>query len=101
MPEELSDRVMRLEEGAGRAWAAIETLAHRQTALHDSLATLVDAQIKTEERFRETDARLEKLARETDARFRETDGRFRETDVRIEKLVSAIGDFLRNGRTQP
>ena len=94
MPERLSDRVTRLEEGEGRAWAAIETLADRQTALDGALATLVGAQIKTEERFRETDARLEKLARETDARFRET-------DARIEKLVGAIGDFLRNGRRQP
>jgi hypothetical protein len=60
-------------------------LAEKQARLDDVLVVLTDAQIKTEERFRETDQR-----------FRETDQRFRDTDARIEKLVVAIGEFLRN-----
>lgn len=39
---------------------------------------------QTDERFRETDAR-----------WRETDARFRQTDERIDKLVSAMGEYIR------
>ncbi len=60
-------------------------LADKQAKLDDVVVVLADAQIKTEARFRETDER-----------FRKTDERFRETDARIEKLVVAIGEFLRN-----
>jgi len=67
MPEELITRVER------RAWAAIEALAEKQAKLDDVLATLAESQVRTKERFRETDAR-------------------------IEKLVSAIGEFLSNGK---
>jgi chromosome segregation ATPase len=71
--DNLNERVSRLEESENRAWTAIEALAEKQARLDDALVTLADAQIKTEQRFRETDAR-------------------------IEKLVVAIGEFLRNGR---
>ena len=67
MPEELITRVERC------AWAAIEALAEKQAELDDVLATLAESQVRTKERFRETDAR-------------------------IEKLVSAIGEFLSNGK---
>jgi hypothetical protein len=53
-------------------------LAEKQARLDEVLVVLTEAQIKTEERFRETDQR------------------FRDTDARIEKLVVAIGEFLRN-----
>jgi len=43
-------------------------------------------------RMDETDRRF----RETDERFRETDERSRRTDERIDKLVSAIGELIRN-----
>ena len=49
------------------------------------LAVLAEAQIKTDECFRETD-RL----------FRETDQRFRNLDERIVKLVVEIREYLRN-----
>ncbi len=56
------------------------------------LAVLAEAQIKTDECFRETD----RLFRETDQRFRETDQRFRNLDERIDKLVVEIREYLRN-----
>jgi hypothetical protein len=73
MPENVNVRVARIEDLMGRAFSAIESLAEKQARLDDVLVTLTEAQIKTEERFQKTDAR-------------------------IEKLVSAIGDLLRNGR---
>src|SRR5580658_10038095 len=112
--EEMTDdmRITRLEESEGRAWKAIESLAEKQEKLDDSITLLLEAQIKTEERFRETDARMRETdarLRETDERLRETDRRMRETDVRmrdlagglderIGKLVSAIGEFVRKGQ---
>ena len=75
MPETINTRVTRLEDLAGRAFTAIESLADKQARLDDVLVTLTEAQIRTEERFQRT-------------------------DDRIEKLVSAIGDLLRNGRAQ-
>jgi hypothetical protein len=55
-----------------------------------------------------TAARIAELAeeaatrdRETDRRFRETDRCFRETDERIEKMTSAMGNFIRAIPNQP
>jgi flagellar hook-basal body complex protein FliE len=73
MPETLNARVTRLENLMGRAFTAIEALADKEARLDDVLATLTEAQIRTEERFQRT-------------------------DERIDKLVSAIGEMLRNGR---
>ena len=98
MPEKLSARVERVER-------LIELLAEKQPKLDDVLVVLTEAQIKTEERFRETAERF----RETDERFRRTDERLiqnderlMQTNERIDKLVSAIGEMLRrrNGGTQ-
>ena len=62
-----------------------ETLQTRVTRLEDLAATLLDAQIKTEETIRQL--RVESNEREKRA------------DERIEKLVSAIGEFIRrNGK---
>ncbi len=36
----------------------------------------------------------------TEERFRETDQRFRQTEERIDKLVSAIGEFIRRSEKQ-
>ena len=38
---------------------------------------------------------------ETDRRFRETDEKFRQTDERIDKLVVAIGEFIRRSNAPP
>jgi predicted nucleic acid-binding Zn-ribbon protein len=109
MAEELVSRIERLEESERRAWSVIETLGTRQNNLDDalayvgsSLARLAEAQMKTEERFKDIEERfldLEKHSRETDDRIekhsRETEALIaklgRETDARIEKLVIAIG----------
>jgi hypothetical protein len=76
--DEMTDdmRITRLEESEGRAWKAIESLAEKQEKLDDALVALLESQIKTEERFRETDARMRELASSM--------------DERIGKLVSAI-----------
>jgi len=71
MAETVNQRITRLEYLMG-------VLAEKQARLDDVLVVLTEAQIKTEERFRETDQR------------------FRDADARIEKLVVAIGEFLRN-----
>ncbi len=63
--------IAELREMQGRAWNAIEALADKQAKLDDSLATLTEAQIKTEERFQRT-------------------------DERIDTLVSAIGELIRH-----
>jgi peptidoglycan hydrolase CwlO-like protein len=114
MPETVSTRVARLEYLMGR-------LAEKQEKLDDVLVLLTEAQIKTEERFQETDLRFQ----ETEQRFQQTDERFEETgkliretgqhlreldrqsrerdrvlDERVDKLVSAIGEMLRNGRAK-
>jgi predicted transcriptional regulator len=100
MPENVNARVTRLEESMGRAFTAIEVLAEKQEKLDDVLVLLTEAQIKTQERFKETADRL----RETDQHLREIDQRSRERDrnldERVDKLVSAIGEMLRNGRAK-
>lgn len=82
----------RLEDVMGR-------LAEKQEKLDDVLVLLVEAQIKTEARFQDTDQRFQ----ETDAKLdklieaqSETDRRSRQTDERIDKLVSAIGELVRS-----
>jgi predicted nucleic acid-binding Zn-ribbon protein len=84
MPETVSTRVARLEKLMGR-------LAEKQEKLDDVLVLLTEAQIRTEERFRETAQHL----REIDRNSRERD---RYLDERVDKLVSAIGEMLRTGR---
>ena len=104
--------------------------AEKQTKLDDVVTLLVDAQIRTEQRFRETDEIFRQLARRfeqseqrMERRFKQTDQwraelaaedkrlaklaaeekeRGRKLDERIDKLVSAIGEMLRrrNGGTQ-
>ncbi|HUD98797.1 MAG TPA: hypothetical protein VMR62_04435 [Bryobacteraceae bacterium] len=88
MAETPNQRVTRLENLMG-------VLAEKQASLDGVLVVLSEAQIK----LTEAQIKTEKRFRETDARFRDTAERFRDTDARIEKLVIAIGEFLR-GRTQ-
>jgi len=53
----------------------------------------------------ETDARLgariAELAEQAAARDRETDRRFRETDARIDKMISAMGGYIRQHPLEP
>ena len=85
MAETVNERVTRLEYLMG-------VLADKQARLDDVLVVLAEAQIK----LAEAQIKTEQQFRETDERFRKTDERFRDTDARIEKLVVAIGEFLRN-----
>lgn len=57
-----------------------ETLNTRVTRLENLMGVLAEAQIRTEECFQETDRR------------------FRDTDARIDKLVGAIGELIRRER---
>jgi methyl-accepting chemotaxis protein len=53
---------------------------------------------ETDKHIAETDkhiAETDKHMRETDKRMRQTDERMRQTDGRIDKLVVAIGEFMR------
>lgn len=114
MPEELNAREERLEN-------LMVVLPDRQAKLDDVLVVLTEARIQTQERFREMDDRF----RETDDRFRdihslrelehrlgETDehlrrmdqasrARDRVLDERVDRLVSAIGEFIRSRDAGP
>ena len=98
MPENVNTRVARLEHLMGR-------LAEKREKLDDVLVLLTEAQIKTEERFQETEESIRetsRLIRETGQHLHEVDQHSRERDraldERVDKLVSAIGEWLRNGR---
>jgi len=93
------ERIDRLEK-------VVEILAEDQVSLQKLIAELATETRRgfdqVAERFRETDARIDKLAHETDRRFQETAERFRETDERfrqmgerVDKLVLAIGKMIR------
>ncbi len=85
------DRIDRLEQ-------VVQILADDQVSLQKLVAELATATRKgfdeVNEQFKETDRRM----RETDERMRQTDLRMRQTDERIDKLVSAIGEFIRKSR---
>lgn len=74
-----------------------------QRQLHDlaeKLAELGDRTAAIAEESHAADQRLSARLEERDAK---TDQRFRETDARIDKLISAMGEFLRaipSGRPQ-
>ena len=98
-PEDRLDRIERVLGVIAEDHVAFqerqEALQKRQEELQKSdmeLRKLI-AELATETR-RGFDRVAEQFA-ETDRRFRETDRRFRQTDERIDKLVSAIGEFIR------
>lgn len=72
----------RLEDSMGRAFNAIEALAGKQEQLDNVVTLLAEAQIKTKQRFQEAAERSQ------------------QTDARIGKLVSPIGELIRNGRAK-
>jgi len=79
MPDELSERVARLEDNQARAWSAIERLAEKQERLDDVLVTLTESQIALTNQM----TTLSK-----------------DTDRRIADLVHAIAELIRvrNGK---
>jgi ABC-type transporter Mla subunit MlaD len=93
------DRLDRLEE-------IVQLLAEDQVSLQKLIADLatetrrgfdqIAAQSrKTDEQFRETDARMREMSRETEERFRETAEQMRQTNQRVDNMVSAIGELIR------
>jgi hypothetical protein len=59
--ETLSARVTRLEESHIALAGSLKDLADTVKGLSGKVEILLDAQIKTDERFRQTDERIEKL----------------------------------------
>ena len=62
--------------------------AEKQTKLDDVVTLLVDAQIRTEQRFQQTDERfqvIEQRFRETDEIFRQLARRFEQSEQRMER----------------
>ena len=97
-------RLGTLEDHMAHVFTTLDVLATNQNRLDEALATLADAQIRTQEQFLETDKRFaetdkhfaetDKRFAETDKRFAETDKRFAETDKRISDMASAIGALI-------
>ena len=80
----LDKRVEKLEERMEHVIGVLDLVATNQAELDKVMVTLAEAQIKTQEQFREVATFM-----------RETDQRLRETDSRIDRLVSGIGEFIR------
>jgi len=58
---ELERRVSTLEDHMAHVVATLDALATNQNHLDEALVTLTEAQIRTQEQFRETDARISNL----------------------------------------
>ena len=82
------------EERLDRLEQVVQVIAEDQLSLQKLIAELA-----TETR-RGFDRVAQQFA-ETDKRFRQTDERFRQTDERIDKLVIAIGEFIRQQASRP
>jgi hypothetical protein len=67
-----------------RAFNAIEALADKEEKLDDAITLLLEAQAKTHEHLREID--------------KGSHDRDRALDERVDKLVSAIGELIRDRR---
>jgi uncharacterized protein YukE len=91
-PKTVGQRVDRLEQ-------IVQILAEDQVSLQKLIAGLATETRRGFDRvakqFAETDRRILEMEKKTDERMRETDERMRETDERIDKLVVAIGEFIR------
>ena len=81
----LAQRVDRLER-------VVEILAEDQVSLQKLIAELAT---ETRRGFDQVAKQFAETDRRMDERFRQTDERFRQTDERIDKLVVAIGEFVR------
>jgi len=98
MPDELQDRVTRLEEHERHVWATLDRLADRQGELDGALVTLAEGLDRLEHQVsemvahsREVDTRIDKLAQRMDQLAASQIN----TNSRIDGLVSAIGEFIR------
>jgi hypothetical protein len=62
---DLERRVSLIEEHLAHIVATLDTLATNQNHLGEALLTLTEAQIRNQEQFRDTDARIANLASAT------------------------------------
>lgn len=103
MAENLNSRVDRLEEAMQSAFRSIDALAEKQAKLDDLATLLIEAQIRTQERLVETDARTKERIDSVVTEMKEHEervayewrARSAELDARVDRLVSAIGEFIR------
>jgi uncharacterized protein YukE len=88
----IGQRVDRLEQ-------VVQIIAEDQVSLQKLIAELARETRKGFDRvakqFEETDKKMRETDKKMREMMRETDQRFRQTDERIDKLVVAIGEFLR------
>jgi DNA repair exonuclease SbcCD ATPase subunit len=75
------------EERLDRLEQVVQVIAEDQLSLQKLIAELAT----------ETRRGFDRVAKQ----FEETDKRFRQTDERIDKLVIAIGEFIRQQASQP
>jgi len=78
------ERLDRLEQ-------VVQVIAEDQLSLQKLIAELAT----------ETRRGFDRVAKQFDEMNRKTDERFRQTDERIDKLVIAIGEFIRQQASQP
>jgi predicted nucleic acid-binding Zn-ribbon protein len=95
-----------IEQRVDRLERVVQIIAEDQVSLQKLIAELatetrrgfdrVAKQFEeSERRMREMDKKMDERFRETDERMRKTDERMRQTDERIDKLVSAMGEYIR------
>jgi hypothetical protein len=95
----IGQRVDRLEQ-------VVQIIAEDQVSLQKLIAELARETRKgfdrvakqfeeTDKKMREADEKMRKADEKMREMMRETDQRFRQTDERIDKLVVAIGEFIR------
>ena len=88
----IGQRVDRLEQ-------VVQIIAEDQVSLQKLIAELARETRKGFDRvakqFEETDKKMRETDKKIREMMRETDQRFRQTDERIDKLVVAIGEFIR------
>lgn len=112
----LNDRVGRLEGQMEHVIAVLDRVATNQAELDKALTILAESSEeqfrRTQEQFRETDRRLNETRAMLDEHVRETgaslekmarDQKARDQvlDARIDKLVSGIGEFIRQPGSKP
>lgn len=79
------------EERLDRLEQVVQVIAEDQLSLQKLIAELAT----------ETRRGFDRVAKQFDEMNRKTDERFRQTDERIDKLVIAIGEFIRQQAAQP
>jgi hypothetical protein len=74
MPD-LENGMAAVEGHLNRTVDTLDVLATNQNRLDEALVTLADAQLRTQQQFRDTDERIARLVSGTQEQFRQTDAR--------------------------